>query len=108
MDRQTGLPLSGMDHIRQSVADIWTTPIGSCVLRRDYGSEGFDLIDAPANEATLLRLWAAKATAILKWEDRVIPRKMALVEAGLDGRTVHELTLELTETGETFLAEVPV
>lgn len=32
----TGRPLSGIDHLRQSIRDILTTPIGSRVMRRLY------------------------------------------------------------------------
>lgn len=39
-------------------------------MRRDYGSVIPDLIDQPLNQATLLRLYAATAAAIMKWEPR--------------------------------------
>ncbi|KPN28874.1 baseplate wedge subunit [Halolamina pelagica] len=38
VDRTNGQRLEGLAHIRQSVADILTTPLGSRVMRRDYGS----------------------------------------------------------------------
>ncbi|MBB2777202.1 UNVERIFIED_ORG: phage baseplate assembly protein W, partial [Comamonas terrigena] len=38
MDRTTGRRISGIDHVRQSVADILTTPLGSRLERRNYGS----------------------------------------------------------------------
>lgn len=66
----TGKPLSGIAHLRQSIRDILTTPIGSRVMRRDYGSRLFSLIDAPMNRATLLNIYAATADAIAKWEPR--------------------------------------
>lgn len=37
MSRHTGAALDGADHLAQSVADILGTPIGSRVMRRDYG-----------------------------------------------------------------------
>ena len=49
MDAKTGRRLEGDDHLRQSIADILTTPIGSRVLRRDYGSMLLDLIDQLGN-----------------------------------------------------------
>lgn len=51
MDATTGKPLSGDAHLAQSVADILTTPIGSRVMRRSYGSLIPSLIDAPINAA---------------------------------------------------------
>ena len=55
----SGKPISGLDHLRQSIADILTTPIGSRVMRRDYGSLLPGLIDQPQNNATTLRLYSA-------------------------------------------------
>ena len=66
----TGKPLSGLDHLRQSIRDILTTPIGSRVMRRDYGSRLYQLVDAPMNRSTLLEIYAATAEAIAKLEPR--------------------------------------
>jgi Bacteriophage baseplate protein W len=38
IDASTGKNISGLAHLRQSVRDILSTPIGTRVLRRDYGS----------------------------------------------------------------------
>lgn len=61
----TGRRLSDIDHIRQSVRDILATPVGSRVMRRDYGSLLPDLIDQPLNGATLMRAYAATVMALL-------------------------------------------
>src|SRR5437763_1025362 len=66
-----GKRLGGIDHLRQSLRDILTTPVGTRVMRRDYGSKLFSLIDAPLNRATLLLLFAATASALRKWEPRL-------------------------------------
>ena len=71
MNRDTGRALDESDHIRQSIRDILTTPIGSRVMRRDYGSLVPDLIDQPTNPANRLRLMAATVMAIIRWEPRV-------------------------------------
>lgn len=71
MDRVTGKPLSGTAHLAQSIGDILTTPIGSRIQRRDYGSALFELIDAPLNGLTRLRAFAATAVAIARWEPRI-------------------------------------
>lgn len=67
----SGRMLGGIDHLRQSIRDIMTTPIGSRVMRRDYGSRLFDLIDAPYSSATKLAIIAATAEAIMTWEPRI-------------------------------------
>lgn len=70
IDANTGKELSGIDHLRQSVRDILTTPVGSRVLRREYGSQLFALIDAPMNRSTVMDLYAATADALARWEPR--------------------------------------
>ncbi|RXJ66375.1 phage baseplate protein, partial [Veronia nyctiphanis] len=54
----------------QSLADILTTPIGTRVMRRDYGSRLFELVDAPMNDETLGEIYVATAEAIERWEPR--------------------------------------
>lgn len=71
MQRTTGTGLSGIEHIRQSVTDILTTPIGSRVMRRDYGSLLPELIDQPLNGATALRAYSATIVALMRWEPRL-------------------------------------
>lgn len=71
MHAATGRALSGLVHIRQSIADILTTPVGSRLMRRRYGSEVPELMDQPLNSATVLRIYAATAYAIRLWEPRI-------------------------------------
>ena len=71
VDATTGKALEGLAHLRQSVRDILTTPLGSRVMRRDYGSRLFDLVDAPLNEQTVVDLYAATAEALQRWEPRL-------------------------------------
>lgn len=67
----TGRSLDGLDHLRQSVRDILITPLGSRVMRRDYGSGLFDLIDANLTPLTLALIYAATVDALRKWEPRL-------------------------------------
>ena len=71
MNSNTGRALSGLAHIRQSIDDILTTPVGSRLMRRRYGSEVPELMDQPLNSATVLRIYAATAYAIRLWEPRI-------------------------------------
>lgn len=70
MSATTGRALGGIDHLQQSIRDILTTPIGTRVMRRDYGSTLFELVDAPVNPTTQLLFYAATAEALAKWEPR--------------------------------------
>jgi phage baseplate assembly protein W len=71
MNSSTGRALAGLDHLRQSIRDILTTPVGSRICRRRYGSDIPELIDQPLNAATILRIYAATAYALALWEPRV-------------------------------------
>lgn len=71
MNGATGKPLAGIEHLEQSVGDILSTPIGSRVGRRDYGSLMPELIDQPMNALGRMRLMAATALAIMRWEPRL-------------------------------------
>ena len=71
MDAKTGAFNDDTAHLRQSIADILTTPIGSRIQRRDYGSLLPELIDAPFNGVHRLMLFGAIATALMRWEPRI-------------------------------------
>ena len=71
LNATTGRAIEDIEHIRQSVRDILTTPVGSRVMRRDYGSLLPELIDQPLNGATLLRAYAATVMALIRWEPRI-------------------------------------
>ncbi|MDG4811647.1 hypothetical protein P8629_01380 [Hydrogenovibrio sp. 3SP14C1] len=59
MNRQTGKPLAGIEHLRQRIGDVLTTPVGSRVMRREYGSSIFELQDAPINDVFKLKMTMA-------------------------------------------------
>lgn len=71
LNMETGRNLSGVEHLRQSVRDILITPIGSRVMRRDYGSGLFELIDQNLTGLVLAQVYAAIADALRKWEPRL-------------------------------------
>ncbi|MBG4169896.1 GPW/gp25 family protein, partial [Pseudomonas aeruginosa] len=59
MNAHTGGAIDRLAHIRQAIADILTTRIGTRVMRREYGSQLPELIDAPFNDTTRLQVYAA-------------------------------------------------
>lgn len=105
MNAQNGRRMSRRAHISQSVTDILTTPVGSLVMRRNYGSLLPEIIDQPLNEATLLRARAASADAVVRWEKRLNLQSVVLfVEEGA-------LTVELESTeadGSSSRLSVPL
>lgn len=105
----TGRELSGIEHLAQSVADILTTPIGSRIQRRDYGSMLFDLIDQPLNGSTRLLLFAATALAIARWEPRIRLRRVGIT-GGADGAVSLSLEGDLADltANSHVLLSVPI
>ena len=99
MHRRTGRAIDLPAHIAQSVADIVTTPLGSRVMRRDYGCLLPLLIDQPDNPATQIRITAAVAGALLRWEPRV--RVMRIAFAREPGRAGYA---ELQLSGQIVAA----
>lgn len=90
MDRFTGRRLTGLDHVKQSVADILTTPLGMRLERRTYGSLLPSLIDQPDNAYTRLRTYAAIASALMKWEPRLRVTRVGISSGATPGQaTVH-------------------
>lgn len=100
----TGQALADLGHLRQSIRDILTTPIGSRVMRRDYGSRLFELIDAPLNRRTLTDLYTATAEALSKWEPRISVEsvKATQVEPGV---VILDLTAKYLPNGQEITLE---
>ena len=111
MNRGTGKALGDeTEHIHQSVTDILTTPLGTRVKRRTYGSLLPLLIDQPGNPATRLRLMAATVMAIVNWERR-ISVQTATIAIGSDGRcTVDMYALRKTgpRAGKAYNLVIPL
>jgi phage baseplate assembly protein W len=55
MNRETGKAMEGRLHLMQSLGDIFTTPIGTRVMRRWYGIDQ-EFIDRPTSTQSL-GLW---------------------------------------------------
>lgn len=79
MSRKTGKPISRAEHIQQSIGDILSTPIGSRVMRREYGSLLPELMDAPINGALVVRIYTATVAALTKWEPRITVERVSLI-----------------------------
>jgi len=96
VDEETGRHLDGLSHLRQSVRDILTTPIGSRIMRREYGSRLYELVDHPTSDETVMEVYMATAEALLLWEPRLdLMRVQASVSSGriiisLEGRYIPD------------------
>lgn len=111
VDRGNGRQLDGNAHLDQSIGDILSTPIGSRVMRRDYGSMLPDLIDQPANSITRQLLFAATAVAIARWEPRLSLKKVDVSTDNRDGRVVIDIAGErrdLPAPNDHVLLSIPI
>ncbi|EMW6688364.1 hypothetical protein L400_01026 [Enterobacter hormaechei] len=107
MHRDTGRAITDADHIRQSMSDILRTPVGSRVMRRDYGSLLSSLIDMPQNDALDLQIMCACYMALLKWEPRVTITSLS-IERQFNGQMIVDLTGEMKDTATPLSLTIPV
>lgn len=107
MNRGTGLQITDIDYIRQSVSDILMTPVGTRVMRRTYGSLLSALIDQPQNEALRLQIMSACYMAILQWEPRVQLTAISY-ETAADGSMVVAIIGNRADSGAGFSLTIPV
>jgi phage baseplate assembly protein W len=99
-----GTPLSGIDHLKQSVRDILTTPKGSRVMRREYGSNLPFLVDAPINRGTITAIVRETVEALSKWEPRIAVSNVTVVTAE-PGAVTLDITGTYKPDGKTITLE---
>ncbi|MCL7930438.1 GPW/gp25 family protein [Halomonas llamarensis] len=108
MNDHNGTAIEGMAHIHQSVRDILTTPLGTRVMRREYGSLLPELIDQPLNDALLLQAYAATVMALIRWEPRIrVTAIRRSVNSGQAGQASLEISA-ITVWGEPLSLEVAI
>ncbi|CAE6784691.1 hypothetical protein R69658_04239 [Paraburkholderia aspalathi] len=109
MNATTGRATAGLAHLYQSINKILTTPIGTRIARRDFGSELPDLVDAPNNGTTRVRLYAAAATALMRWEPRLNLTRVQLstdADDMLAGRQVLDIEGTTSISGDLVSTSV--
>lgn len=108
MSCNTGRTVTDRAHLAQSIADILMTPLGSRVMRREYGSQLVDLIDWPLNSTTRLQAYAATAMALMRWEPRIRLSSVQLSLGTAPGEAILDLVATLTDTNEPLSLRVPL
>jgi phage baseplate assembly protein W len=108
MNRETGSAIGNLEHIRQSITDILTTRIGTRVMRREYGSLLPELVDQPFNDATRLRVYAATAMALLRWEPRISLSRVQFSGVSLQGEVVLELEGAEVDSNQQHNLSIPL
>jgi len=108
MSRNSGTTLtSELSHIQQSVHDILTTPIGSRLMRREYGSRLPDLMDQPQNQTLLLQCYSAIYTALLLWEKRIEIHQI-LINTPISSQLILDLDFVLVDTNQQASMSIPL
>lgn len=107
LSRTDGRSVTDAEHISQSLSDILRTPVGSRVMRREYGSLLSAMTDQPQTPALELQIMAACYMAVLKWEPRIT---LTSVTTGrrFNGQMVVSLTGQHAGTGESLSLTLPV
>jgi len=108
MNRITGAAITELDHIKQSIGDILGTRIGTRIARREYGSYVPDLIDAPFHGPTTLRLYAATAMALMRWEPRIRLTRVQLQRGAEASAGVLDLEATRVDTNQAINLQVPL
>ena len=70
MNINTGIDISEINHLKQSISNILATPIGSRTMRRDYGSNLFNKIDHPVNGELIAEIYLDIVESLFIWEPR--------------------------------------
>lgn len=81
VNRLTGAYITEFDHCVQSMWDLFTTRIGTRIMRLDYGSSILGLVDKPGNRQVLASFYASIATALVKWEPGFRVTQFQLLDA---------------------------
>jgi Bacteriophage baseplate protein W len=71
MDRETGKEITGLAEIEQAVDEVLDTVPGDRIMRADYGSEIFELVDRGMDSSGTARVTQAVADALRRFEPRV-------------------------------------
>lgn len=108
MNARTGQRLDDQEHLAQSIADILSTPVGSRIARREYGSLLPELIDAPAHSRTLVQVYAAAATALMRWEPRLRLTRVSTDMTSPTGQVTLSVEGNRNRGGAPFSAAVVI
>lgn len=99
MDKATGCAVADLEHLRQSIVDILTTPIGSRVMRRDYGSKIFQRLDAPITGELVAEIYSDVVEALFNYEPRFEVSNVSVVSID-NGSIVLDLEGKYIPSGE--------
>ena len=104
MNVNTGKNISQINHLKQSISNILTTPIGSRVMRRDYGSNLFNKIDQPVNGELIAEIYLDIVESLFIWEPR-FELDQVIVQDINKGKITIDLEGSFLSNGEKITLE---
>ena len=104
MNINTGADISEINHLKQSISNILTTPIGSRVMRRDYGSNLFNKIDHPVNGELIAEIYLDIVESLFIWEPSFELDQVA-VQNIQNGKITIDLEGSFLKLGEKITLE---
>ena len=104
MNINDGKNISEINHLKQSISNILTTPIGSRVMRRDYGSNLFNKIDHPVNGELIAEIYLDIVESLFIWEPRFELYQVA-VQNIENGKITIDLEGSFLSNGEKITLE---
>nr|DAI00024.1 MAG TPA: baseplate wedge subunit [Caudoviricetes sp.] len=108
MCAKTGKVLEGLAHLEQSVTDILSTPVGSRLERRSYGSDIPELIDQPDTPSTRIRIFSAAAHALSLWEPRLRITSIQMVSLASESKGKALLQIDGQTSEQTVSLSVAI
>ncbi|MEJ0003464.1 MAG: GPW/gp25 family protein [Pararobbsia sp.] len=90
MNRMTGAPITGLEHLRQSVGDILSTRKGTRRERPEYGSDIPKMVDLPVTRGWISTAQAEAARAIGRWEPRIELSRVTVLSI-VDGAVTFQI-----------------
>lgn len=104
MNIVTGKDIEKIEHVKQSISNILSTPIGSRVMRRDYGSNLFNKIDAPINGELIAEIYLDIVESLFVWEPR-FELYQVVVQEIRNGKITIDLEGSFLSNGEKITLE---
>jgi phage baseplate assembly protein W len=103
MDRNTGKPITGVAHLKQSIGDILSTRKGTRRERPEYGCDIPRMVDLPVTRGWISTVQAEAARAIGRWEPRIRLSRVSVLSV-LDARVTF--SIQGVYMGDEVLLEV--
>lgn len=66
-DRLTGKSIEGLEYLKQRIENVLSTPIGSVLMKRDFGSNLYLYVDAPVDRDFRAKIYREVAVALNQW-----------------------------------------